>query len=407
MTCSQEPVRTLCHTALLPSIHPDLCPFILLPEYFPPSPPPNPTYPPPFDATTPVYYPKIINCLMDAAWAIRGHLLDAINDYPGLSISADTYTHNNGSSARLLLASGTIPMYYNGTRYNVPLSIWLTDDYPRRPPTVLVTPTSDMTIRPMHPHVDLTGLVDVPYLREWVFPASTLVDLCKQLSARFGENPPLCLRWSQRDRAPANPRRGGGGMAVGRAGSGSGSVGAEDPSSAFRRHAVQYLTKKLHTSLAEYRASSQRELESLYETEALLQSRRAALERGLDSLRLDKERLEAAVAKVNSKKDSIENWLRINDRGVEEVVVDDIFVVEDPLSQQLLDAAADDLAIDDTLDALEAPLQEHLVPLEEYLTHVKRLTRQQFMARALWHKIRKMQMATQLDGPSHHVVWQR
>lgn len=39
---------------------------------------------------------------------------------------------------------GTVPMYYKGNRYNIPVNIWVMEDYPYRPPMPYVTPTESM-----------------------------------------------------------------------------------------------------------------------------------------------------------------------------------------------------------------------------------------------------------------------
>ena len=41
---------------------------------------------------------------------------------------------------------GTIPIAYKGARYHIPVSIYLPDSYPGRPPTVVVTPTQGLVV---------------------------------------------------------------------------------------------------------------------------------------------------------------------------------------------------------------------------------------------------------------------
>lgn len=57
----------------------------------------------------------------------------------------------------LLLAEGTVPMYYQGVKYNIPVAIWLPERYPLAPPLVYVVPTPDMVIKPRHTFVDASG----------------------------------------------------------------------------------------------------------------------------------------------------------------------------------------------------------------------------------------------------------
>jgi len=50
--------------------------------------------------------------------------------------------HDNGRHSLLLQLSGTIPIYYKGSQYNIPVVIWLLETYPAIPPKCYVTPTA-------------------------------------------------------------------------------------------------------------------------------------------------------------------------------------------------------------------------------------------------------------------------
>jgi len=127
----------------------------------------------------------------DLKWAIRQHLSDLVQELPSLSIRDGNFVLEDGRQLYTLKAQGTIPMYYKGSKYNIPLAIWLPESYPRTPPHVYVEPTPDMVIKPQHSFVSPSGRVDVAYLREWTFQRSNLVDLCWSLGIYFGEDPPL------------------------------------------------------------------------------------------------------------------------------------------------------------------------------------------------------------------------
>ena len=55
-------------------------------------------------------------------------------------------------------------------KYNIPVSIWLPEGYPRHPPIMYVLPTPDMIIKPHHSFVDASGVVSSPYVRNWIYP---------------------------------------------------------------------------------------------------------------------------------------------------------------------------------------------------------------------------------------------
>ncbi|KAK9813095.1 hypothetical protein WJX72_008931 [[Myrmecia] bisecta] len=127
----------------------------------------------------------------DVKWTVRQHLLDLHQEFPTLMIKVQTYTHTNGRSVPLLMVEGTLPMYYQGVKYNIPVSAWLPEAYPRAPPIFYVVPTPDMIIKPRHSFVDASGIVASPYIQNWVFPRANLVDMCTDTSIQFGQDPPL------------------------------------------------------------------------------------------------------------------------------------------------------------------------------------------------------------------------
>lgn len=111
-----------------------------------------------------------------------------------MQVKTAVFTHNDGRTSNLLQADGTIPMYYQDVKYNIPITVWLLETYPRQPPLVFVTPTRDMIIKPRHPCVDASGMVSSQYIHQWVFPRSNLVELVQNLSLLFGQDPPLYSR---------------------------------------------------------------------------------------------------------------------------------------------------------------------------------------------------------------------
>ena len=74
--------------------------------------------------------------------------------------------YDNGQEFKMICLSGTIPMPYKGNTYNIPVNIWIHNDYPNQAPIVLVTPTREMQIKPSK-IVDSNGRVYLPYLHEW------------------------------------------------------------------------------------------------------------------------------------------------------------------------------------------------------------------------------------------------
>ena len=90
-----------------------------------------------------------------------------LQEFPTLVLKVDAYTHPNGRTSDLLVATGTLPVYYLGVKYNIPVTLWVGEGYPAAAPTLYVTPTAAMVIKPGHSLVDGSGLVATPYLAAW------------------------------------------------------------------------------------------------------------------------------------------------------------------------------------------------------------------------------------------------
>eukprot|EP00735_Rhodelphis_limneticus_P001065 TRINITY_DN11615_c0_g1::TRINITY_DN11615_c0_g1_i1::g.22077::m.22077 TRINITY_DN11615_c0_g1::TRINITY_DN11615_c0_g1_i1::g.22077 ORF type:complete len:425 (+),score=19.30,sp/Q99816/TS101_HUMAN/31.34/2e-52,UEV/PF05743.8/5.7e-35,Vps23_core/PF09454.5/4e-21,UQ_con/PF00179.21/0.0008,UQ_con/PF00179.21/1.5e+04,HrpB7/PF09486.5/0.072,GCN5L1/PF06320.8/1.4 TRINITY_DN11615_c0_g1_i1:67-1341(+) len=144
-------------------------------------------------------------------WRVRDDVFNAIRTYHGLQSQIDNFVQNN-VQYRLLCLRGTIPILHAAHQYNIPLVIWIHQNYPHSPPMVYVTPTANMMIQQHHRHVDMTGFVYHPYLSSWNAQTSNLVGLISILCNIFGSEPPVYSRpaQQQQDAArfiqfPANP----------------------------------------------------------------------------------------------------------------------------------------------------------------------------------------------------------
>ena len=84
-----------------------------------------------------------------------------------LTLRLSQYFYNDGSSKELLCLSGTVACDYRGSRYNIPVEIWLQPDHPHVSPMAYVKPTSDMYVSPNSQDVQPDGTVVIPYLRAW------------------------------------------------------------------------------------------------------------------------------------------------------------------------------------------------------------------------------------------------
>ncbi|XP_038053847.1 tumor susceptibility gene 101 protein-like [Patiria miniata] len=128
-------------------------------------------------------------------------VLQVFSNFKDVRPKMDTYTFNDGSRKTLLCVDGTIPVYYKGMSYNIPICIWVMETHPYNPPLCFVKPTKDMLIKPSK-YVDSNGKIYLPYLHDWKYPSSDLLGLIQVMSAVFGEFSPVFSRASQSNPPP-------------------------------------------------------------------------------------------------------------------------------------------------------------------------------------------------------------
>lgn len=382
----------------------------------------------------------------DVKWLIRQHLVALTDAYPSLQPKTATFTHNDGRSINLLQAEGTVPMVYQGVTYNIPITIWLMESYPRQPPVVYVTPTRDMIIKRPHSHVNPSGMVTIPYLINWIYPSSNLVDLARNLSHYFGRDPPL---YSQRRNTNPNPSPNLSASnssansvisssSVGNTGFPAGSmadspsaarpsipprsyppspygtsgrippplhqrpppgVGTDNPNEVYKRNAINKLVDTVHGDIVGLRKTREAEMDGLFSAQAAIRERGKLLNNGLKEMQDEKEGLEQQLQTILMNADVMEGWLRDNQAKVStlgNLDIDNAFEPCDILSKQMLECTASDLAIEDVVYSLDKAAQEGAIPFDQYLRNIRMLSREQFFHRATSAKVRSAQMQAQV-----------
>ncbi|KAL8192121.1 hypothetical protein R6Q57_028070 [Mikania cordata] len=377
----------------------------------------------------------------DVKWLIRQHLLSLYETYPSLHPQTAVFTHNDGRSVNLLQSDGTVPMVYQNVTYNIPVVIWLMETYPRHPPLVFVNPTRDMIIKRQHAFVNPSGLVSIPYLQNWVYPSSNLVDLTRNLSHYFGLDPPL---YSQRRPNPnpspnpnPNPNPSFSSSMVSPSGSnsaasirpaipprtyppspygsaaGGGRIPPPSPSpplgsateeagEVYRRNAINKLVETVHLDVEELRKKREVDMEMMFTAQAVLRQREGEILKGLREMQSEKEGLEQQLQMVLMNTDVLEGWVRENEEKLVEnapnVNADYAFEPSDSLSKQMLESTSSDLAVEDVIYAMDKAVQEGSIPFDLYLRNVRLLSREQFFHRATSAKVRAAQMQAQVTS---------
>ncbi|KAL6912383.1 hypothetical protein ACP4OV_001188 [Aristida adscensionis] len=356
----------------------------------------------------------------DVKWLIRNHLVALAEAFPSLHPKAALFTHNDGRAAHLLQADGTIPIHHAGASYNLPAVIWLPEPYPRAPPLVFLSPTRDMLIKPHHPLVDRSGLVaNAPYLRSWVFPSSNLLDLVRSLSHLFGLDPPLFTRTPAAAasptptptpptptpppprvapapspyRFPASPQLA------------ARPPPAEDPAEVYKRNALAKLVDMAYADAAALRTAREAEVEALFAVQAELRHRGDIVAQGVRQMGEEKEALERHLQDVMMATDVLEAWVVDNNRrgSNTQAAAEEAIEPADVLSKQMIECTAADLALEDTIYALDKAIQEGSVPFDGYLRSVRALARDQFFHRALSAKVHSAQQQAKVASMAARV----
>lgn len=301
-------------------------------------------------------------------------VLTATRDFRSLRPDVRPPPPRPGSSSApppLLCLHGTLPVVYQGATYNIPVELLLTVNHPLHPPLAYVRPTHAMVIAPQHRHVDVDGKVYLPYLSEWVHPRSNLSELLREMASVFGAATPVLSRTTPPIQPPDEPRR---------------------------EALLRQLAARTAARLREVSDGAAAELSRLSaEREQLL-----ALDRevgvSLDRLSLssgghanDPEATRRRLAALRAEDAELSAWLAANAELSKEVDVDKLVVAGDVPSAQLLDARAEDLALSDARHLVSEAFHQERIGLDAFLRETRKLSREQYMARALVVKIKKVQ----------------
>ncbi|XP_008803463.1 protein ELC-like [Phoenix dactylifera] len=299
-------------------------------------------------------------------WLIRKNLISLLEDFPTLSPSTGTFTHDDGTAVNLLNAHGFLPT--SPSMQPILLTIWLHQCYPFKPPIVYVIPTQNAKILHDHPFVDSSGATTSPYLKSWQYPRSNLSDLAHDLVKIFHLCPPYTSSLA--------------------------TSACTDPSLSFKIEAIGKLFMRIDSDKLRFRAQVEKDIEHLSNIQAALHDRARVIASILLDLEEEKASLELTLEKVVEDADVLSNWLR--EQGANSLPMDELeaFEASNEKSRRWMENEAAELAIDDVMDALGKALEEGAVAFEVYLKQVRALAREQYFHRDL---VMKMEMAKYLS----------
>jgi len=366
-----------------------------------------------------------------------------------LSASSDSYVHSNGVKETLLKLTGTLPISYQSATYNIPVTFWMPYKFPAKPPICFVTPTKDMMIKRQHKHVDSQGMIYHSYLSNWSQHESNLIVLATNISSVFGKDPPVFARPKNKPAPAAKPNPPSSYPQAYNAYNRSNQAyhannqfgqpgaarpgGYQPPPPSYNQiqqpqqpappsygslQAVASANKK--TTLSEkvsghLQMEIQRvhqvwchEINTLQEHQYKLKRGAVDIERESTELLTEVGKLEELKKKLETTNKEISEWLDAKGSDDKEVDLTESVKGHDTWSRQIIECCAKDSAIDDTLYSLDAALGDDRLKLKTYLRQVRKLSREQFFARALGHKIEETQKSLFLASShsKHYQSWQ-
>lgn len=367
-------------------------------------------------------------------------IVDCLKQYKALTIRYEEYVFNDGTAKQLVNLQGTIPVRYKGNTYHIPICIWLLDTHPRYAPICYVKPTSDMHIK-VSMYVDHNGKIYLPYLHDWTPMQSDLLGLIQVMIVTFGEFPPVYSKPKQtKEQAtpyptqsympqppttstqspycpypgqqfPPYPSPAGGFGSYGQPGAGGnyppymppsmptplGYNAGYNPSSQgtgtiteehIKASLVSAVEDKLKRRVQEKVNQCQAEIQTLKRTQQELNEGQSKINDIIARLERDEQELTKSIAVLKDKDQELDRALESLEK-VDGIDVDEAVTTTAPLYKQLLNAYAEEAAIEDAVYFMGEALRSGVIDLEVFLKNVRQLSRKQFMLRALMQKCRQ------------------
>lgn len=374
--------------------------------------------------------------------ATKKDVLQAMEQYRALVFRQDSYVFNDGTRKDLLNLTGTIPVIYKKNTYHIPICIWIMDTHPANAPICYVTPTSNMHIK-VSMYVDHNGKVYLPYLHDWSPNTSDLLGLIQVMIVTFGEHPPVYSKPKEATPYPQQsfmPQPGGmsqsqfqyppasGGFPPYPPAPGGSSFGAFPypptqpnsalypatgfmspmPSNSFnsptqnnnaagtgtiteehiKASLISAVEDKMKRRIQEKVNQYQAEIQTLKRTKQELVEGQNKLTEIMNKLERDEAELKKNIQLLQDKDAELTKSLEQLEQN-DEIDVDEAVQTTAPLYKQLINAYAEEAAIEDAIYYLGEALRKGVIDLEVFLKKVRQLARKQFMNRALMQKCRQ------------------
>ncbi|KAF9350420.1 hypothetical protein BGX34_001226 [Mortierella sp. NVP85] len=319
---------------------------------------------------------------------------------------AETYTHDNGRMQLLLSLIGTIPIVYQSATYNIPVAYWLPLSYPTVAPIVFVTPTALMLVK-AGKYVDISGRCYHPQLAFWNSDVSTPQHALIAAPCITPTEPPVYAKTSLPPSQSQSTTPGGGYPSPSSslkpappiltysprlAGPSSVSSSSQNryPDAASQQLNAQQslLYTKLQAALHKFTSATNKETIDIVTVNKQLNDAESKTKTELQNLRdlnskiqYNNGALAQSIEQLNANIEQIRTW--------PETPVDEIVCGSSVVHNQLFELVAEEIAIEDTIYYLGKALRQDKIGLNEYMKHLRNLSREQFMKKALIKKVKK------------------
>eukprot|EP00892_Ulva_mutabilis_P007351 jgi/Ulvmu1/4989/UM021_0006.1 len=174
-------------------------------------------------------------------------------------------------------------------------------------------------------------------------------------------------------------------------------------SAAFRRTAIESLTKRLLASLQQSEPQVQHKAVEALEEKALLEENRKVIASACAEKKAELCVLERNVTTLSSTNAALRSWLQAQEPRAAAlpaaVTPETAIVPADALCEQALAAQAEDMAIEESMEVMSDSLKAGSVTPEVYIKVCRELAEAQFKARLLGNKLQRQQHSQAAAGP--------
>ena len=234
-----------------------------------------------------------------------------------------------------------------------------------------------------HFHIKYSGLVELPCLTEWNHKATDLNTFLQIARITFSETPPVFSK------PKVSARR---------------KVSKDEFESVWEEHFPDEDEKLLKTfflksasetcrsMLGEEYSKTKAEVDSLHSVNKELIDRQEAIQNILENIKTKEIETDETIEIVAKTVDTFKSVVTERSKEVNGDDIEELIKVPNAAHAQLLEAMANDEAINDCIYALGQALENEKITLEVYLRKVRELSRKQFTCRILVNSLQQLNL---------------